>query len=192
MPDSCAVIGEKCFDGCTKLCRVRISRQTELKEIGSFAFRGCQVCNLFLPSGLDVAATEGSFVGVRSFVIGKTIEGVMSDGCILSKDKRILCYCFSANPVFEVPDSIRRISRSCFAGSNVREVVFREKSKICDITGSFSGSSVEKIVFKGTNSDFIVEEGVMYKRDQKGMDTLLLQLTKHRELFVRASVSEVS
>ena len=160
LPDSCVFIDKKCFDGCAKLCRIRISEHSELEEIGSFAFRGCNVSNLYLPSRLDISSCEGVFLGVKSFVLGKNIDLVVSDGFILSKDKVNLLHCFSSNATVEVPDSIARIRRCCFAGSNVRTVIFGEKSKIDDIndgsiTGAFTGSSVESIVFKRRNSVFL-------------------------------------
>ena len=192
LPDSCVIIGEKCFDGCAKLCRIRISENSELEEIGSFAFRGCNISNLYLPSRFDISSCEGVFLGVKSFVLGKNIDLVVSDGFILSKDKENLLHCFSSNPVVEVPDSIERISRCCFAGSNVRKVIFGAKSKIDNITGSFTGSSVEGIVFKRRNTKFVIEGGAVYKRSNEGTDTLVAQMTNQSELFVRASVCTVS
>ena len=105
LPDSCVVIGDKCFDGCANLCRVNVSEQSELEKIGCFAFRGCSVSDLFLPSGLDVSSCECIFVGVKSFFAAKDLDFVVSDDCVISKDRKKLFHCFSSNSEFEVPEA---------------------------------------------------------------------------------------
>ena len=102
LPDSCVVIGEKCFDGCRRLCRVFISESSELERICRFAFRGCNVSELFLPRGLHVpsekeCASEEAvpvrdciFLGVKSAVTSKDGDFLVSDDCVISKDRRTL------------------------------------------------------------------------------------------------------
>ena len=212
MPDSCVVIEDKCFDGCVNLRRVHISEQSELESIGRFAFRGCNVSDLFLPSGLLLGPCV--FIGVKSFVAAKGIGFIVSDDCVFSHDRKILFHCFSSNPTFEVPDSVLYISPYCFAGSNVGTVVFGKKSKILDKTLSlcqaFAGSRVESVLLKqekdakdianGKPMHF-VENGILYNyryvnenygisatRIHKG---LIHAIARNAELTIDASMSFV-
>lgn len=131
VPDSCISIGSKCFDGCTQLRHVGISERSELSTIGKFAFRGCSIFDLYLPKNLvfdtEQMVSNGIFFGIKSVNIGNNGNVVMSNDCLISKDERVLIHCFSNNSTLEVPDSIRLLWFWCFAGSEVRKVVFRTK-----------------------------------------------------------------
>ena len=130
---ACCFIGVKCFDGCTNLSHVGMSECSELVSIGKFAFRGCMVSNLFLPSSLDVLECVGGFVGVKSVTVAKDSQFCLSCDCLMCQRKEILLHCFSAQVSLEVPDSVREIAKWCFCGCGVKEVTFGEKSKIVSL-----------------------------------------------------------
>ena len=224
LPDSCVVIGDKCFDGCSGLCRVFISESSELERICRFAFRGCKVSDLFLPRGLNVPSkkeysseeavpvSDCIFLGVKSAVASKDGDFLVSDDCIISKDRRTLFHCFSQDSNFEVPDSIEEIGVHCFTDSNVRSVVFGEKSKISRLGQAFTGSLVERVILKQKNyvaspmwscdlidPTYFVEDGIVYHRPfpdfgaaSKRRKRVIQKTTRSVELFIDDSVSSVS
>ena len=191
IPDSCIFIGEKCFDACARLCRVGFGANSALEKTGSFPFRGCKIQDLELPALLRVCDCEGFFLGISSFSAGKNRFIAVSDQCVVSHNGKRLIYCYSRDSTFHVRDCVACIERWCFAGSNVRRVVFGKLSKIKCLDNAFAGSAVEDIVFERYDSNFFVENGILYR--QSGAKTaIIFQASRASNFFVSCFVSQLS
>ena len=192
LPWKCKVIGLKRFDGRRNLCRVGISDKSELQEIGSFAFRGCRVADIFLPSYLriSICSCQGVLLGVNSVKTASNGRFIVCDECVFSKTKAKLFHCSSSKEIFHVPDSVKRIDVGCFSSSNVKTVVFGERSKIFELTGAFLHSAVENVVFNRVPSNLVVEEGIIAVRESLNC-TFVLKLTQDSELFVSHVFSKI-
>ena len=193
LASSCIVIGAKCFEWCGKLCRISISEGSKLRRIGSFAFRGCKISSIFLPSQLQLSGKESSLCGVKRCAGAEGGTFVILDDCVLSKSGKTMFHCFSSKSLFEVPDSVRTISSFCFSDSEVKTVVFGNWSAVKDLSGVFSGSSVESVVFRNAfqaDNYFFVEDGLVF-RSAYGKIRLITQLVPTAELVISEFVSEV-
>ena len=191
VPDSCVVIYEKCFDGCSKLCRVHISERSRLLEIRDFAFRGCNISNLLLPNGIDLSSFGSMLVGVKSVVHAKSGVSTDVDGCLFAQHGTTLLRCFSSASVLEVPYWVDSIPYGCFAGSNVKTVIFGQMSQIKKFAGAFVGSSVGTVVFKDDSSDYAFEEGSVFEQTETGTKILVAQLTRNPELILGKDISAI-
>ena len=196
VPDTCISIGSKCFDACVKLRRVGISERSQLSRIGDFAFRGCNISDFYLANSLSFSidiVRSGIFLGVKSVNIGNNRNALMCNDCLMSNDRSMLIHCFSQNSTFEVPDSVDLMWDWCFAGSEVRKVVFRTDLTQNYIDLVFSGSDVEEIVCQTSQSECFVKDGLVLRRDTKdNLFELYFRMGRTESMIIDSCVKSIN
>ena len=132
LPDSVQKIGKKAFAECTKLEKVKLSKNSKLKEIGKQAFLNCKKLNTgFVPKNVKVAKDAFEGAGTKKTTPKPTAKPtptptpkptVNPDDWVI-KDK-VLVECKSNARSLTVPDGVREIGEKAFYGKKNLKTVY--------------------------------------------------------------------
>ena len=143
LPDTVTTLEDDCFKGCRSLREIHLG--SNLRNVGTYAFKQCGIVSLTLPTTLKKMA-RNQYGGERWLFDGcdaleeLRMEGegevyLVQDGVLYRKygDVRTLCFFPPKHPggeVFEVPDGTTYINDSAFSGNAVlKEVLLPDSLK---------------------------------------------------------------
>jgi hypothetical protein len=108
------VIGEYCFDSCFFLREITFEEESELREIGKWAFSNTQVSNLEIPPKCRVM-DGSSLYDVKSFTVSKENPFlVVEDSFLKSSDRKRLIRYMGREKRVVVKKEVEVIGEYCF------------------------------------------------------------------------------
>ncbi len=209
LPSTLTTIDDYAFNGCLELQTITFPER--LTTIGEGAFGDCvKLQSVTFPMNLKSVEISG-FIGctnLKAFRVDERNPYYASDeaGILYNKDMTVLICCPEAmtgtltiprgvttlgecsmgySNLIEVrlPDSVKTVEGSAFAGCTLLKVVDIAKADLNDPSGVFSGcNSLEKIIVSKDNPFFTCDEqGALY---DKSMTTLYMCLPSFKGKFV--------
>jgi hypothetical protein len=139
VPASVEIIGDRCFQNCSRLCRVTFEGISRLRRIGGLAFSGCNIDAITIPA--STRECDGSaFLGcplIEMHVEPGSVNFAVSGNFLTTADGREIVKCFGFEREVIVPKTVEVLGRSSFeACTHIERVVFENGSNLRRIAPS--------------------------------------------------------
>jgi hypothetical protein len=155
LPFDCTEIGDKEFEGCSKLETFNPSPGNVLKKIGNYAFKDCTSLKSFtIPKFIETLG-EGIFVGCSNIekfegeFVNYNKKAIVYKNTLISVAKKSIGngnFLKISDIISDIDGDINRIGESCFSGfDNIKRVDI-------DIDIPKSGISIGDFAFEGCNN----------------------------------------
>jgi hypothetical protein len=128
LPSSVEIIGDRCFEECSRMSSITFEENSRLKRIGGRAFSGCQLNSITIPAStqeIDGSAFLGCpLIDVR--LAPGSQNFVMERNMLMTSDGTSIVRYFGSDRKVLLPGNVELLGKSCFESCQQLEGLFFE------------------------------------------------------------------
>jgi hypothetical protein len=161
VPESVEILGDRCFESCSKMETIEFEGSSRLRRIGERAFTGCNLHSVTIPVfGEEIDGAAFVHCPLISIEVDPGSLNFQVEGNLLVRsDGTEILRCFSLDREIVARKNVKVIGKSCFEGcQHLGQMVFEPGSQLERIGGSALRDCLSLMSIEIPQSVRIIEE----------------------------------